>query len=448
MSRPSFTTPEQGIIVLNIPPEWFVTVSAVSRQSHQQNALFEGDARVFQISNLGTGQGMMFETHTGVASSTISPFWDPTQLTIYCSNTTATRAQTFAQLRSPDFRAYNITVAEVRRATSAPDDIPEYINYFIFVEDSDQSAGQYDMLIVINTQSTNSNQIPPPPPANTNPGYNPVLDLPWPGTLENYLHHYETHFVIDDSGSMTNENRWDEAGNAMTGLSHAIFDNGYYRDGFNMSFLNSPLILRGIRDRQSVDTILRQVSPAGGTPTGRTVGAIFSAHIDTLDRTVGTPEYATVMPLNIVCITDGAANDPEPENDLRAVLVAVGARLAAARHHPNSLGVQFVQVGSDADAADMLQELLRLDTGHIVDTVPWLGPGSLSPDRLERILLGGLHPNIRAIRARIAAEKARLLAEEAKREGKLPAEEPERHPRKVMSAEEEATLWPPVVAAS
>jgi len=388
---------------------------------------------------------MMFETNTGQPSSNIAPFWDPTQLTVYCSNTTATRAQTFAQLRSPDFRSYNAAVTEVRRVTNAPDDIPEYINYFIFVEDSDQSAGQYDMLIVINTQSTNSNPIPPPPPANTNPGYNPVLDLPWPGTLENYLHHYETHFVIDDSGSMTQENRWDEAGNAMIGLSQSIFDNGYYRDGFNMSFLNSPLIMRGIRDRASVETILRQVTPEGQTPTGRVVGAIFNAHIDTLDRTVGTPEYANVMPLNIVCITDGAANDPEPENELGAVVVAVGARLAAARHHPNSLGVQFVQVGSDAGAAAMLQALLRLNTGNIVDTVPWEGPGSLSPARLERILLGGLHPNIRAIRARMA-EKARLLAQESKSEGQ-PAEE--RAPDfKIMTAEEEIALWPPVSETS
>ncbi|KAF5314938.1 hypothetical protein D9619_007431 [Psilocybe cf. subviscida] len=414
---------QQGIIVFNIPPEWFVTVSAVSRRGHQQNALFEGDARVFQISNLGTAQGMMLETHTGQPSSTISPFWESTELTVYCSNTTATRAQTFAQLRSPEFRAHNVVVSEV------------------FVEDNDQSAGDYDMLIVVNTQSINRNQIPPPPPANTNPGYNPVLDLPWPSTLENYLHHYETHFVVDDSGSMTQENRWDEAGNAMTGLSHAIFDNGYYRDGFNMSFLNSSLFLRGIRDRESVATLLRNVTPLGGTPTGRTVGAVFSAHIDTLDRTVGTPEYATVMPLNIVCITDGAANDPEPENELGAVLVAVGARLAAARHHPNSLGVQFVQVGSDAAAAAMLQELLRLNTGHIVDTVPWEGPGSLSPARLERILLGGLHPNIRAIRARLA-EEARLLAEKSNPDSKPAAQ---RVPPKVMSAQEEATLWPPVV---
>ena len=33
----------------------------------------------------------------------------------------------------------------------------------------------------------------------------------------------------------------------------------------------------------------------------------------------------------------------------------------------------------------------------MVDTVPYAGPGSISPDKLVRILLGGLHPNIRAL---------------------------------------------------
>lgn len=32
----------------------------------------------------------------------------------------------------------------------------------------------------------------------------------------------------------------------------------------------------------------------------------------------------------------------------------------------------------------------------MVDTVPYAGAGSISADKLERILLGGLHPNIRA----------------------------------------------------
>lgn len=34
----------------------------------------------------------------------------------------------------------------------------------------------------------------------------------------------------------------------------------------------------------------------------------------------------------------------------------------------------------------------------MVDTVPYAGPGSISPDKLERILLGGLHPNVRALK--------------------------------------------------
>ncbi|RDB30986.1 hypothetical protein Hypma_000157 [Hypsizygus marmoreus] len=407
-SRPSFTSPEQGRIIFTIPPEWFVTISAVSRQTYGQNVLADGDNSRIHYSNNNIGHGLMRESNTGFVSSSIAHFSEPTELDVFFSFTTANRRLTAAQLRSLDFRSLRAIVAEAPRNPSAPAEVPEYTNYFVFVENTAQSGGIHDMLLVVSLHSTNNNEIPPPPPDNVVRPYNPVLDLPWPGILENYLSQYQVHFLVDDSGSMGEKNRWQEASNALIGLSHTIFDRRFVRDGIGLSFLNAAPSLNGITDRDVVANTFRQVSPQGRTPTGQNVSRILNAHIDILDATQGTPAYVALKPLNLIVITDGISTDG-PQYELRQMLINIGARLAAVPHHPNSLGVQFVQIGSDATAAIELPKLIQADTGHIVDTVPWLGPGSLSPDRLERILLGGLHPNIRArraTRARLAAATA------------------------------------------
>ncbi|KAF5383856.1 hypothetical protein D9615_003790 [Tricholomella constricta] len=397
-SRPSFTAPERGRITFTIPPEWFVNISAVSRQNYNQNVLLDGDNARIHYSNNNLVGGLMSETNTGFISSSIVPDFHTSTLDVYFSFTTGARRLNASQLRRAEFRSHRAVVTAASRNTFAPDEVPEYVNYFVFVEDQARS-GIHDMLLVVSLHSTNRNEIPPPPPDNVVRPYNPILDLPWPGVLENYLRQYHVHFLIDDSGSMSRENRWQEASNALIGLSHAIFDRQFVRNGIELSFLNAAPAMHGITDREQVANLFRQVGqPSGGTPTGRHVSRILNAHIDVLDAAIGTEDYVTIKPLNLIVITDGAPNDP-PATELTQMLINVGARLASVPHHPNSLGVQFVQIGSDPDAATALPKLIQADTGHIVDTVPWLGPGSLSPDRLERILLGGLHPNIRGRRA-------------------------------------------------
>ena len=78
------------------------------------------------------------------------------------------------------------------------------------------------------------------------------------------------------------------------------------------------------------------------------------------------------------------------------------------------MGVQFVQIGDEEEAKEALKMLVMGDNGvrcavhsaaldvsdlklliqSIVDTVPYRGV--LTPERLQRILLGGIHPNVRA----------------------------------------------------
>ncbi|TFK35034.1 hypothetical protein BDQ12DRAFT_326726 [Crucibulum laeve] len=69
--------------------------------------------------------------------------------------------------------------------------------------------------------------------------------------------------------------------------------------------------------------------------------------------------------------------------------------MQASKHHPNCIGIQFVQIANDDGADIALRDLVYGENGSMVDTVPF--DGELTAERLERILLGGLHPNVRAL---------------------------------------------------
>lgn len=101
-----------------------------------------------------------------------------------------------------------------------------------------KGSGKFDdSVIIVHMVKTNPNEIPPRPPPGTQEGYNPVLNLPRPSTLENYLREYDVVFLIDDSGSMKGE-RWTEASNALNNLANWIIDNGWDSDGIDLRFLN------------------------------------------------------------------------------------------------------------------------------------------------------------------------------------------------------------------
>ncbi|KAF5376140.1 hypothetical protein D9615_007707 [Tricholomella constricta] len=229
--------------------------------------------------------------------------------------------------------------------------------------------------------------LPPPPPATTNPGYNPQLDERRPETMIAYLKNYRVFFVIDDSGSMDGA-RWLETGDALLEIAeHALQQNV---DEVDIRFFNNSTVYRGVKGASTVQMIFNTVRPAGGTPTGATLKVVINEHIDRLDEAVNTAAYATIKPLDIIVLTDGVPTDRP--ND---VLVTAVARMKAAKHHPNAVGVQIVQIGDDPEAVPALKNLMSGDVGSIVDTVPY--NGQLTPQKLERILLGGLHPNIRAM---------------------------------------------------
>ncbi|GLB44631.1 putative von Willebrand factor type A domain [Lyophyllum shimeji] len=216
--------------------------------------------------------------------------------------------------------------------------------------------------------------IPPSPPPNTNPGYNPRLDERRPETMIEYLKNYRVCFIIDDSGSMEGE-RWSETRDALLEIAeHALRQNV---DEIDMMFLNHHVLHRAVKGASTILKIFDAVRPAGYTPTGATLQKVLDEHMTKLDLAVNTPQYSTIKPLDIIVITDGVPTD-RPKD----VLVNAVARMKHARHHPNAMGVQIVQVGDDPEAVPALKDLMLGDVGSMVDTVPY--KGKLTPQRQHR----------------------------------------------------------------
>ncbi|TFK34501.1 hypothetical protein BDQ12DRAFT_689699 [Crucibulum laeve] len=408
MSRPAITSQSGASVKFTIPPDWFISVSAISRKLYHQaihvQTNIRNNATTFK-SDYGTS-GPMPDAASGNTTFPIAPRQTVVQIEILAYYAESSADLSARDMKVAKYASNKVDVHTSTKPDTASSDIPDYVTYFIFVEDTVEQvagSGQFDdSVVTIHLVKTNPNAIPPPPPPNVIKPYNPVLDRPRPSKLENYLKQYDVVFLIDDSGSMQGD-RWTEARNALDGLANYIIDNGWDSDGIDLRFLNSNDLFRfkgevnGVQDKGKVAAAINKVTPNGNTPTGRRTSEILNAHVDRLDAAKGTNAYAEIKPLDLICITDGAPND-EDAYELTKMLVAAGNRIkgGAQPHHPNSMGVQFVQIGDDANAKVALQKLVQADTGNMVDTVPYAGPGTISPDKLERILLGGLHPNVRA----------------------------------------------------
>ncbi|KIM75813.1 hypothetical protein PILCRDRAFT_665625 [Piloderma croceum F 1598] len=292
-------------------------------------------------------------------------------------------------------------VDQVEKAISEWLDTPEHTQYICDI--ASQLVNRDTEPVTVEQARTRE---PPPPPPETNPGYNPQLDKKRPETMMDYLRKYHVLFVIDDSGSMTQDNRWGEARDALVGVAeHAV---KYGSTEIDMRFFNSSKKCQDVKSVDIVVNIFNQTTPKGAmvlrsssraqidciisgvTPTGAVLKEILDDHILKLDAAVNQSEYYDIKPLDVIVITDGIPTD-KPKD----VLVEEALRIRSRKHHPNCVGIQFVQIGSDDNAEAALKDLMFGNIGNMVDTVPYTAV--LTPQRLERILLGGIQPNVRAL---------------------------------------------------
>ncbi|KAJ7060956.1 hypothetical protein C8F01DRAFT_1141397 [Mycena amicta] len=385
-------------VTLEIPPGWSTTVSAVSHRPYHQLMSVVPIGIYALKGNFTSPWGALGVSISDILTKSlafsIKPHLEPfrVHITFYYSENQGTTSE---HLKDDQNASSGVRVIENVKLQSSPNGY----SCSIFVKDAKRSYRYEDLSATVFFVKTNPNPIPPPPPPGTQKNYNKILDLPRPSTLENYLKRYDTVFLIDDSGSMEALGKWEELTDALIAISSTAID--YSADSIDIFFLNSERKfvfkdeIKGIQDKSKVAAAISRVTPDGGTPTGWRISQRMREFLARLEDAVDTPSYSEIKPLDLICFTDGASND-EPSMELGKVLVEISALFRAGRHHPNWMGIQFVQIGDDTEATAALARLTQLDTGSIVDTVPYAGPGSLTPAQMERILLGGLHPNIRA----------------------------------------------------
>jgi len=79
---------------------------------------------------------------------------------------------------------------------------------------------------------------------------------------------------------------------------------------------------------------------------------VLGGIIEKLDAAVDTPAYRQIKPVDIIVLTDGV-----PTDDPATVIQAAARKLDEGLHHPNAVGIQFVQIGNDEGADKALRDL-------------------------------------------------------------------------------------------
>jgi len=207
------------------------------------------------------------------------------------------------------------------------------------------------------------------------------------------LARYDTILLIDDSASMNQQGRWNEAATAVAGLADTLVR--YDNDGIDVYFMNSVEHIRNATSAADVSRLFQRVQPIGrSTPTDVRVEELLSIYLDRLE--VGkASNLPPIKPLNLIVITDGEADDPDT---LAYALAGFSDRLEEGRFPLNQLGVQFIQIGNDREATKFLQYLddeLKSNSSRrrdIVDTTPY--QGSVTTEFLIKALLGGINKRI------------------------------------------------------
>ncbi|KAF8314737.1 hypothetical protein DL93DRAFT_2125638 [Clavulina sp. PMI_390] len=196
--------------------------------------------------------------------------------------------------------------------------------------------------------------------------------------------------------------RWRDTRAALAELAGTA--SGYDVDGVDIHFLNSPVVGDNIKDRQAVEALFDSIDPDGITPTGEKLEILLLDYILKIeeaqdkDKASGNNAGAAlkaIKPLNLIVLTDG-----EPSDDPESVIITAARRLDS-RHFPLAqVGIQFVQIGDDPNAAEALKELDEALAGthgirDMVDTTPFSPAlAASSPHDIAKMLLGGVNRRV------------------------------------------------------
>jgi hypothetical protein len=184
--------------------------------------------------------------------------------------------------------------------------------------------------------------------------------------------------------------RWRQTADALMTITPVC--TAHDEDGVDIYFLNQAELPshKNVRSAGAVQQIFNSVRPGGATLTGMRLQKILQKYIAAYEQ---APE--TTKPINIICITDGA-----PSDDVERPIIKAAQKLDKLDAPPWQVGIQFFQVGNDAEATTHLKQLddeLAEIAGDdelrdMVDTVPFTNAqgAKLSGDGILKVVLGAV----------------------------------------------------------
>ncbi|KAK0611978.1 hypothetical protein B0T14DRAFT_548929 [Immersiella caudata] len=232
------------------------------------------------------------------------------------------------------------------------------------------------------------------------------------------LSQFDTVFLLDDTASMTEpiishpntddqgtektpqQTKWDQLVESLQYTVSAVCR--YDANGVDVFFMcNDSKHETNITDGQRIiDLLTREVTPdetGGGTFISSQLHTILAMYMGRYTNWKGYVQRLMEKPemLNLIVITDGEANDKESVED---VIVSTARELDEMHAHPTQVGIQFLQIGTDENAARWLAELdnslkARHGIRDMVDTRPWDSPREMGRplrERIAQILLGAI----------------------------------------------------------
>lgn len=178
MSRPKLLSAVGVNVKIQVPAEWFTTISIVSRKTYNQLVTIEYDAdlgkeQVFFANTINSPgkleRPMMTNTVTTEDLYPIAPQEDPyvLDLNVYFSTTPSIRKE---KLADPKYKSNRLNIMTNNKPAVAPPEFPDYTTYLIFVEDQPAAqqvsgAPEYDdSIITVNIIKGVGLSTPKPPP--------------------------------------------------------------------------------------------------------------------------------------------------------------------------------------------------------------------------------------------------------------------------------------------
>ena len=219
------------------------------------------------------------------------------------------------------------------------------------------------------------------------------------------LNKVRTVILLDDSSSMalpghsswnfdenvTTETRWDQAIRMLSGIAPIVSQ--YNSHGIDLHFLNRSTFYTGLHTEAEVIEAFHAGRPNYTTPTGQRVNDILDGYMSTLRY------YRDLMPLNLIVITDGMADDP---NLLRWAIEEHITKIMDRGYPAHQLGIEFVQVGDSQAATDDLLALEEEVTRHhlsfnrdIVGITPITRIRNMNSELLLVISVGGIDARLK-----------------------------------------------------